>query len=75
VLYGDKFVARFEPGWDKKTKSIIIKNWWWEQGVKPAKKMNEELEKCFRKFAGYLGAEIIKADEKAAGINGLEWLK
>lgn len=75
VLYGDNFIARFEPGWDKKTKTMIIKNWWWEPGVKQGKKLEEELSKCFTKFAEYLGAEIISADEKTIGLNGLEWLE
>lgn len=57
VLYGDRFVARFEPGYDKKSKVLVIKNWWWETGVKPTKSMQLELTKCFRRFTGYLGAE------------------
>lgn len=75
VLYGDKFIARFEPGWDKKTGTMIIKNWWWEPGVKPGKKLEEELSKCFKHFAEYLDAEIIRADENAIGLNGLGLLK
>ncbi len=75
VLYGDRFIARFEPGWDRKAGAIIIKNWWWEAGVKPGKKLNEELRKCFEDFSEYLGAESIKAGEKAEGINGLDWLQ
>ena len=33
ILYGDRFVARFEPGRDKKNGALIIKKWWWESGV------------------------------------------
>ncbi|MCK5327839.1 MAG: AlkZ family DNA glycosylase, partial [Candidatus Latescibacteria bacterium] len=28
VLHGDRFVARFEPGRDKKNGALIIKKWW-----------------------------------------------
>jgi uncharacterized protein YcaQ len=30
LLYGDRFVARFEPVMDKKTGILTIINWWWE---------------------------------------------
>lgn len=62
VLYGDRFIARFEPGWDSKDKSVLIKNWWWEPGVKPKKAMKNELTKCFRDFAGFLGAAQVKTE-------------
>jgi uncharacterized protein YcaQ len=67
VLYGDRFIARFEPGFDKKTKTLVIKNWWWEAGVKPAKSMQRELAKCFRLFADYLGAVKVVISRDALG--------
>jgi len=35
ILYGDRFVARFEPGRDKKSGALVIKQWWWEPDVTP----------------------------------------
>lgn len=67
VLYGDRFAARFEPGWDKCTNTLIIKNWWWEPGVRQTAALKKELSRCFRSFAEYLNAEYIKAE-------CLEWL-
>lgn len=66
VLYGDRFVARFEPGRDKKTGRIIIKNWWWEPGVKAGKGLTGALDKCFKAFTEFLGAEGMEMEEKAA---------
>ena len=66
VLYGDRFIARFEPGWDKTSGTIIVKNWWWEPGVKAGKGLKGELDKCFKTFMGFLDAEGIKMDDKAA---------
>ena len=63
VLYGDRFIARFEPGYDKKSKTLVIKNWWWEKGLKPTKVMQRELANCFRRFAAYLGAKHILPGE------------
>ena len=32
VTYGDQFVARFDPSFDKKKHLLTINNWWWEEG-------------------------------------------
>lgn len=73
VLYGDKFIARFEPGRDKKNRALVIKNWWWEPGVKPVKAMQKELEACFNDFLRFLNAERIIAPESMRG-RGFDWL-
>lgn len=75
VLYGDRFVARFEPGWDKKSNTMLIQNWWWEPGVKINESIKKQLVKCFMEFKGFLEAESIIVDEKAEVINGIGWLK
>lgn len=58
VLYGDRFIARFEPGRDGEG-NLIIKNWWWEPGVKVGKRIQASLMKCFEAFQSFLGAERI----------------
>lgn len=73
VLYGDRFIARFEPGWDKKAGKILIKNWWWEPGVKVNEKLKESLVKCFKDFAGFLDAKGITVDEKVSGIMEIDF--
>jgi len=79
VLYGDRFVARFEPGFDKKTRTLVIKNWWWEKDIqnsksKPTKAMQRELTKCFRRFAAFLGAEkVLPGENLESSVTG--WLK
>lgn len=72
VLYGDRFIARFEPGRDKKNGTMVIKNWWWEPGVKPAKAMQKELAVCFRQFLKFLGAERIIRSDSMCGPK-FEW--
>ncbi|HEX7712393.1 MAG TPA: winged helix DNA-binding domain-containing protein [Bacillota bacterium] len=74
VLYGDGFVARFEPGRDKKGKALMIKNWWWEPGVKRRQKMDRALGQCFQNFLNYLGAERIQMDKKVLAQADLEFL-
>lgn len=74
VLYGDRFIARFEPGFDKSAKVLVVKNWWWEQGVKQSTKLKKELIKCFKGFAEYLNAASIRVEDRAAEAKGMEWL-
>lgn len=75
VLHGDRFVARFEPGRDKKSKSLIIKNWWWEAEVEQSERMREDLTKGFRRFLDFLGCSRIQISEQAAKEAGIEWLQ
>jgi uncharacterized protein YcaQ len=74
VLYGDRFVARFEPGRDKKSGALLVKNWWWEDVVNPSEKMQAELRRCFERFLGFLGTGDLRADGKVAEQTGLDWL-
>ncbi len=74
ILYGDRFIARFEPGRDKKSGGLIIKNWWWEQGVVPSKRMQSALRRCFKRFLGFLETDRFIIDRKASKVAGLEWL-
>lgn len=71
VLYGDKFVARFEPKLNKKTKTLEILDWWWEPGVKVTSKMKIALAQCMRDFKEYLGAITIDL----RGNDEIHWLE
>ena len=68
VLYGDRFVARIEPKYDKKTKTLRMLNWWWEEGVKPDAEMKKAYRECLKEFMGYLGAKDISYGEEYQGI-------
>ncbi|MCK5316348.1 MAG: YcaQ family DNA glycosylase, partial [Anaerolineales bacterium] len=74
ILYGDRFVARFEPGRDKKNGTLIIKKWWWESGVKQSERMHNDLQQCFKRFLNYLGADNLQIDSKTTEQAGLDWL-
>lgn len=74
VLYGDRFVARFEPGRDRKNGAVRIKQWWWEPGVTPSQGMQSDLLGCFRRFLGFLGADYLQIDGETAERAGLGWL-
>jgi uncharacterized protein YcaQ len=74
VLYGDRFVARFDPAFDKKTRVLSIKNWWWEAGVEPDPAMQAALVRCFRDFASYLDASQLGLGEQVANGESLSWI-
>jgi uncharacterized protein YcaQ len=74
ILYGDQFVARFEPGRDKESGAVMIKNWWWEPGVNQSEAMRADLRRCFQRFLGTLGTDDLRIDGKAVAQAGLDWL-
>lgn len=74
LLYGDRFVARFEPVRDRKSKAMVIKNWWWEDGVDPAAAdMRRAIATCIDAFRVFLGCDTVRLDGKAVDA-GLSWL-
>jgi uncharacterized protein len=67
VLYGDGFIARVEPIFDRKARVLTIVNWWWEAGVDPDDTMVVALAECLASFGRYLGAGEIRLGETVAG--------
>jgi uncharacterized protein YcaQ len=74
ILYGDCFIGRFEPGRDKETGGLIIKNWWWEAGINPSGEMRYAVQSCFSEFLEYLGTDRLTIAKKTAAQAGIEWL-
>lgn len=54
VLYNGRFVARFEAEPVRQTGEFVIKNWWWEPGIKPSSNMIEMIEKEMQRFSEFL---------------------
>ncbi|HDN05103.1 MAG TPA: winged helix-turn-helix domain-containing protein [Chloroflexi bacterium] len=74
VLYGDRFVARLDPGFDKKTRILTINNWWWEDDVNPDRGMISALKRCLGDFLAYLEAKDLKFSKTLLKKGNLEWL-
>ncbi len=47
VLYGDEFIARFEPEIYRDESELRIKEWWWEDGVLLTNEISIALKKSF----------------------------
>ena len=74
ILFGDRFVARFEPLMDKKSGTLIIKNWWWEKDIIADDSILENLIICFKNFMRYLNVTSLKIDSTIAKSEGLNCL-
>jgi len=80
ILFGKDFVARFEPVRDKKTSSLIIKNWWWEEGLnrllpKRFEKFKCEFSKSLKSFMNYLEVDNLIVENKLKTEKELKWLE
>jgi uncharacterized protein YcaQ len=75
LLYGDRFVARFEPVQEKKRRALLVKNWWWEPEVTPGAALQAALRACLRRFLAYLGLERLELSPEARRQAGLDWLE
>lgn len=74
VLYGDRFVGRFDPAFDKKSGQLILNNWWWEEDVQVDQEMANALAQAMTDFLAYLEAEELVYQERILRKGGLEWL-
>ncbi|WP_123039212.1 winged helix-turn-helix domain-containing protein [Cohnella candidum] len=63
LLYGENFIGRVEAIAERKTRKLAVKNIWYENGVKPTKKLQTALDECLEKFAIFNGCETISIVE------------
>ena len=67
VLYGDRFIARVEPIFDRKARVLTVVNWWWEAGVAPDDALVVALAECLAAFGRYLGAAEMRLGAAMVG--------
>jgi uncharacterized protein YcaQ len=72
-LYGERFVARFEPGRDADSRALLVKQWWWEQETRVTDAMRAAILHCFKEFLRYMGTEEIHITEAAEKSACLSW--
>lgn len=53
ILYGERFIGRIEAAADTKTKTLMVKNIWFEPGVRQSKAMHGALEGAVRRLASF----------------------
>ena len=60
ILYGDKFVGRIEAASDRKAATLVVRNIWYEDGVRPTKKLARAIEGACRRLAKFNDCVQIK---------------
>jgi uncharacterized protein YcaQ len=63
ILYGDRFIGRFEPVFDRKAGELLLKGWWWEEDVFVTDEMVSALKQCLTTFLSFVGAKRIRIAE------------
>lgn len=53
LLYGARFIGRVEAICDRKTKTLVLKNIWYEKGVRQTKKLQIAIDRCMHRFASF----------------------
>lgn len=55
LLYGEDFVGRVEAVADRKTQTLLVKNIWYEAGIKQTKALELAVDKCLSRLARFNG--------------------
>lgn len=72
VLYSDRFVARWDPAFDKKPRLLTIQNWWWEENIQPDDTLMKAIKDCLSAFCRYLNVSTIQIGPKAKNLGFLQ---
>ncbi len=67
ILYEDSLVARFEPGRDKKSGSLIVKRWWTEPRIRITRVMAESVAVALKALARSNGLKNVHISTAASG--------
>ena len=59
VLYGDRFVGRVETVNDRETKTLTVKNLWYENGIRQTKNFETALDRRLNRFAAFNGCDRV----------------
>ena len=59
ILHGDRFVGRVEAVCERKAKTLIVKNIWYEDDVKQTKKLQNTVNTCVKRFMKFNGCNTV----------------
>jgi len=74
ILQGNRFIARCEPKMERKTSTLWLQNFWWEENIKTTEESKQALIICFRDFCRFLGADRLKISRSLAQKK-YQWLR
>nr|MBQ6241301.1 YcaQ family DNA glycosylase [Lachnospiraceae bacterium] len=53
MVYGEKFAGRIEAAADRKTETLVVKNIWYEAGIRQTKKLDAAVDAAVRRLAKF----------------------
>jgi uncharacterized protein YcaQ len=59
LLYGDRFIGRVEAICERKTKTLLLKNIWYEKDVGKTKRLQTAIGQCVDRFADFNDCESV----------------
>jgi len=59
MLYGNSFIGRVEAVADTKNSTLIVKNIWYEDGIRQTKKIQAAVNSCMKQFAKFNECDVI----------------
>jgi len=62
LLCGERLIGRAEIIAERKTGTLVVKNIWYEKGIRLTKQLRTALHRCFQRFALFNGCETISAE-------------
>ena len=60
MIYGDAYIGRVEAVADAKTKTLTVKNIWYEDGIRRTKKLEAAVAGCMKRLARFNECKEIK---------------
>lgn len=69
IIYGEQFIGRIEAAAQHKTRTLIVKNVWYEDGVRQTKKLLSALDRAVAGLARFNGCEEIARQDMLTGTS------
>lgn len=69
VLFGERFIGRIELVNDKKTKQLIVKNFWFEDDIADKDIFTNAIHDCLKRFSKFNKCETIKFECQIGNIS------
>ena len=64
MLYGEDLVGRVEAATDRKNQVLLVKNIWFEEGVRRTKRLEHAIEMSIKRLARFNDCKEIQYKEK-----------
>ncbi|HEY7599430.1 MAG TPA: crosslink repair DNA glycosylase YcaQ family protein, partial [Candidatus Limnocylindrales bacterium] len=70
MLFGDRFVGRIEPRFDRRARVLTVIGLWWEDGFRPRRERGfvSALRSALKAYARFVGAQRIEYSGSASEV-------